>query len=152
MSFINASVVLGRTFTVRQFFRGLIWLTALALVLYLGLLIRNGWHIKMGGIGIAQMRYVDFPIECQKIVDIHRGGVGGTPFEGIENRTIYRDVATLVEAPACWGYMVRAGVDAKPLGSESISNANVRVIFTRVDPDDQSKTIEVLTLRADYHD
>lgn len=106
----------------------------------------------MGGIGISQMRYKNFPERCQKIVDIHRGGVGGTPFEGLQDRTIKRDVTSLIDESDCWGYSIRAAIDSNPVGGGSKSQANVRVIFLKNDPIDGEKKHKVVTLRVEYHD
>jgi hypothetical protein len=152
MKSIATENFLDKSFTLRQALRWLAFALMVAFVVYFSLFIRNAWIIKMGGIGIAQMRYGDFPKECQRIVDIHRGGTGGTLFDGIVDRTIYRDINSLIDEPVCWAYAIRAGVDAKPVGSDKVSNANLIVIFTKPDPANRAKKIDVLTLQIEYHD
>lgn len=118
-----------KTYTVRQIFRCTRWLLFIGVTLYSASMVRNAWSIKMGGIGIAQMRYADFPKRCQSIVDIHRGGVGGAPWEGIQDRTLRPDVQSLISDPECWGHAIRAGIDASPVDGGPKSRANVRLIF-----------------------
>lgn len=143
---------LDKTFTIRQALRALRWILFASVLVYAGLIFYNAWVIKMSGISVAQMRYKNFPERCQKIVDIHRGGVGGTPFEGLQDRTIKRDVMSLIGDPECWGHAIRAGIDAKPSDGGRVSQANVRVIFFAADPLNSEKTHKVATVHVEYHD
>lgn len=154
---------LDKSFTLRQALRWLRYLAMLGLATYIALLFQNAWVIKMGGVGIGEMRYADFPKECQQIVDIHRGS--GSPMRGsigspdsilnqltIQDRLIVRPTESLINSPSCWGYAIRAGIDAKSQGESVASQGDFQVKFTKPDPMDSGKRITVATVRVEYHD
>jgi hypothetical protein len=154
---------LDKSFTLRQALRWLRHLALLGLATYIALLFQNAWVIKMGGFGIGQMRYADFPKECQQIVDVHRGpgsqmlGSFGSPDSilnqiTIQDRLIVRPTESLINSPSCWGYAIRAGIDAKSQAESAVSQGDFQVKFTKPDPMDLGKRITAVTVRVQYHD
>lgn len=159
---MNTSM-LNRSFTVRQAMKFLVCLIAAAFGLYIYLLFNNAWIMKMGGVSISQMRYADVPQNCLKIIDVHVGS--GTSMNGpfgapnsfvnqlmIQDRVFVRPIESLIDSPECWGFAVRAGIDAQPFGGHSFSQNNTQIIFTKDDPQSHEKKIPVVTLKVEYHD
>lgn len=117
----------------------------------------------MGGVAISQMRYTDVPKSCLRIIDVHTGS--GSSMNGpigssnsflnqllIKDRVFLRPIDSLMDSPECWGFAIRAGVDAKPFGGYPSAQNNTQIVFTRDDPIDHERKIPVVTVKVEYHD
>lgn len=80
---------------------------------YLGLVVRNAWTHKMGGVGLGQMSK-SYPDHCKNLVDLHRGSGNVSAGFGLGPRTFRLNAAVFARTPECLTHSALAAVGAGP--------------------------------------